>query len=111
MAEHRLVDHASLESEDSALGLGGGEHRMRPGDGRLVGTIGRPDRRHLVRMDAGRRREAGRGSVDSLVSEPVCILEVDVHRVDRGLAVRPGFEENASAGVAGDVAIAAVRVP
>lgn len=111
MPEHWFVDHPSLEPEYTALCRCGEEDRTRPCHGRLVGSVGGPDRRHLVGMDARRRAKARRGGIARLAIEALGVVESDVHGIDGGFAPGPSLEEDARAGIAGDVAIAPIGIP
>ncbi|CAI7642532.1 unnamed protein product [Penicillium discolor] len=90
--------------------FGDGEYLARPCHRLGVRRIRRPDDRDLTRMDACRRAEPRRRRILRLPLQPRGIADVDVHRVDRRLAVRTGLQEHPGTGVARDVAVAALCI-
>ena len=90
LAQHRLVDHLTLETEDAGCTLGGLEDRVGPSDLRLRRQVGASHHLDLAGVDAGRGRESGGGSILGLGSLPVQVGNVEVYGVDRGLPVSTG---------------------
>ncbi len=77
----------------------------------LGGRIGVPDHRDLVRMDAGLGPKARGDAVTGFGGEPFKIGDVDVDRVNRFLAERPGGQQHRGAGVQRHRAVGAVVGP
>ena len=103
--QDRSVDHPSVAAEHAVLGRGLVEHPARPGDLGLRRPVGGPDHLDLRGVDARRRREPARRGIGRLGREPVEVVDVEVHRVDRRLAVRAGGEQHGGPRVHGDVAV------
>ncbi|GAA4552656.1 hypothetical protein GCM10023175_46800 [Pseudonocardia xishanensis] len=83
VGEHGGVDHAAVEGEHAALGLGRGEDRDGPANLVLGGPERLADDRHLPRVDAGLSRVTCGDRRGAVGGEGVQVGDVDQDRVDR----------------------------
>lgn len=111
LAQDGLVDHPTLETEDSRFSLSCFQHRVGPHDLIRCREVCAPDHRDLARVDAGRRGEAGGRSILGLPSLPLEVGNIEMYGVDRGLLVSASRQEDLAPGLNCNVSIATVGMP